>query len=115
MADTSLALADLWSRWHTLDDLDRAQAIKSNHQSGVSLRKLASFLNCSPSLLTHLLQVGQAPLEDRVLARRGELSAGHCAPRQGDGDSPHRPAPRGDCLRARIGGSAAQPSYYKVA
>ena len=74
MTYASFAIADLQSRWYTLDDLDRAQAIKSIHQSGVSLRKLASFLNCSPSLLTHLLQAGQAPLEDRVLARRGELS-----------------------------------------
>jgi DNA-binding transcriptional MerR regulator len=74
MTDTSFAVADLQSRWYTLNDLDRAQAVKSIHQSGVSLRKLASFLNCSPSLLAHLLQAGQAPLEDRVLARRGELS-----------------------------------------
>jgi len=74
MTDTSFAIADLQSRWHILHDLDRAQAIKSIHQAGVSLRKLASFLNCSSSLLTHLLQAGQARLEDRVLARRGELS-----------------------------------------
>jgi len=74
MTDTSFAIADLQSRRHNLYGLDRAQAIKSIHRSGVSLRKLASFLNCSPSLLTHLLQAGQAPLEDRVLARRGELS-----------------------------------------
>ncbi len=74
MEDTSTAIANLRSRWCNLHDLDRAQAIKVIHQSGVSLRKLASFLNCSPSLLTHLLQAGQAPLEDRVLARRGELS-----------------------------------------
>jgi hypothetical protein len=74
MTDTSFAIADLQSRWHTFNDLDRAQAIKSIYQSGMSFRKLASILNCSPSLLTHLLQAGQAPLEDRVLARRGELS-----------------------------------------
>ncbi len=74
MTDTSFAVADLQSRWCALSDLDRAQAIKSIQQSGVTLRKLASFLNCSPSLLAHLLQAGQAPLEDRVLARRGELS-----------------------------------------
>jgi DNA-binding transcriptional MerR regulator len=74
MTNASFAIADLQSRWNTLDDLDRAQAIKSIRQSGVSLRKLASFLNCSPSLLTHLLQAGQAPIEDQVLARQGELS-----------------------------------------
>src|ERR1035441_1475654 len=31
-------VADLQSRWCSLHDLDRAQAIKSIHQSGVSLR-----------------------------------------------------------------------------
>ena len=67
-------VADLQSRWYSLHDLDRAQAVKSIHQSGVSLRALSSFLNCSPSLLTHLLQAGQAPPEDCLLARRGLMS-----------------------------------------
>jgi lambda repressor-like predicted transcriptional regulator len=68
------AVADLQSRWQALHDLDRAQAIKAIHQSGMSLRNLASRLNCSPSLLTHLLQAAQAPIEDQVLARQGALS-----------------------------------------
>src|ERR1035438_878283 len=67
-------VADLQSRWYSLHDLDRAQAVKSIHQSGVSLRALSASLNCSPSLLTHLLQAGQAPLEDRLLAHQGLLS-----------------------------------------
>ena len=74
MTENSFAIVYLQSRWDTLNDLDRAQAVKDIHQSGVSLRNLASFLHCSPQLLTHLLQAGQAPLEDRVLARLGELS-----------------------------------------
>jgi lambda repressor-like predicted transcriptional regulator len=74
MADTNFAITDLQSRWHTLNDLDRAQAIKPIHQSGMSLRNLASRLNCSPSLLTHLLQAAQAPIEDQVLAGQGALS-----------------------------------------
>jgi lambda repressor-like predicted transcriptional regulator len=74
MTNTSFAIVDLQSRWHTLDDLNRAQAIKVIHQSGVSLRNLASRLNCSPSLLTHLLQAAQAPIEDQVLAGQGALS-----------------------------------------
>jgi transposase-like protein len=74
MTNASRAIADLRSRWCTLHDLDRAQAIKSIHQSGVSLRELAPLLNCSPSLLTHLLQAAQASIEDRVLARQGILS-----------------------------------------
>jgi hypothetical protein len=67
-------VADLQIRWHSLHDLDRAQAVKSIHQSGVSLRALSSFLNCSPSLLTHLLQAIQASPEDCALARRGLMS-----------------------------------------
>ena len=67
-------VADLQSRWYSLHDLDRAQAVKSIHQSGVSLRALSASLNCSPSLLTHLLQAGQAPPEDRLLAHQGLLS-----------------------------------------
>jgi lambda repressor-like predicted transcriptional regulator len=74
MADTNFAITDLQSRWHTLNDLDRAQAIKPIHQSGMSLRNLASRLNCSPSLLTHLMQAAQAPIEDQVLAGQGALS-----------------------------------------
>ena len=67
-------VADLQSRWCSLHDLDRAQAIKSIHQSGVSLRAPSSSLNCSPSLLTHLLHAGQARPEDCLLARQGMLS-----------------------------------------
>jgi lambda repressor-like predicted transcriptional regulator len=74
MTNTSFAIADLQSRWHALNDLDRAKAIKAVHQSGMSLRNLASRLNCSPSLLTHLLQAAQAPIEDQVLAGQGALS-----------------------------------------
>ena len=74
MADTNFAITYLQSRWHTLNDLDRAQAIKPIHQSGMSLRNLASRLNCSPSLLTHLMQAAQAPIEDQVLAGQGALS-----------------------------------------
>jgi lambda repressor-like predicted transcriptional regulator len=67
-------VADLQSSWCSLHDLDRAQLLKSIHQSGVSLRALSSALNCSPSLLTHLLQASQAPPEDCLLARQGLLS-----------------------------------------
>ncbi len=74
MIDTSLAVADLQTRWFTLADLDRAQEIEINHRSGVSLLELATALNCSPSLLTHLLHAGQASIEDRELARQGVLS-----------------------------------------
>jgi hypothetical protein len=70
----SSLISDLQTSWCSLHDLDRAQAVKIIHQLGVSLRELAPLLNCSPSLLSHLLQAGQAPIEDRVLARLGALS-----------------------------------------
>lgn len=70
----SSLIADLQTSWYSLHDLDRAQELKSIHQLGVSLRTLSSALNCSPSLLTHLLQAGQAPPEDCLLARQGLLS-----------------------------------------
>ena len=74
MTDTERAVADLQSRWYMLHDLDRAQAIKSLQESGMSLTELAPLLNCSPSLLSHLLRAGRAPVGARVLARRGTLS-----------------------------------------
>jgi len=52
----------------------RSFALKVIHQLGVSLRELAPLLNCSPSLLSHLLQAGQASIEDCVFARLGALS-----------------------------------------
>jgi hypothetical protein len=40
----------------------------------MSLQKLAPHLNCSPSLLSRMLQAAQAPEADRARARRGEMS-----------------------------------------
>ena len=74
MIDVSRAVADLQSRWHTLCDLDRARAVLSIYQTGMSLRELAPKLNCSPSLLSHLLRALEAAAEDRELARSGEIS-----------------------------------------
>jgi hypothetical protein len=54
LTDTSFAIADLQSHWYTLDDLDRAQAIKLIHLSGVSHRD--------------------------PFSRSGSLSASHAAP-----------------------------------
>ena len=41
----------------------------------MSLRELASHLNCFASLLSYLLRAASAPAEDRELARSGEISA----------------------------------------
>jgi transposase-like protein len=74
MTDTGSAIADLRSRWHALCDLDRARAVQSIYQAGMSLRELASHLNCSRSLLSYLLRAASAPVEDREIARSGEIS-----------------------------------------
>lgn len=74
MNDISSAVVELQCRWTNLCDLDRAQAVLSIQQEGMSLRELARQLKCSPSLLSYLLRVAQAPAEDRERARRGEMS-----------------------------------------
>src|SRR5665213_4162025 len=74
MPDVSAAISNLQSRWQKLPDLDRARAVYAIHCAGTSLRALAKELNCSPSLLRHLLTALQAPREDRLLARRGEIT-----------------------------------------
>jgi Helix-turn-helix domain len=74
MTNLSSSVAELRSRWPNLCDLDRAQAVLSIQQEGMSLRELARHLKRSPSLLSYLLRVAQAPAEDRARARRGEIS-----------------------------------------
>lgn len=74
MTDLSSAVAELQSRWPNLCDLDRAQAVLSLQQEGMTLRELAQHLKCSPSLPSYLLRASQAPVEDRARARRGEIS-----------------------------------------
>ena len=74
MTHSTSAVADLQDAWHTLHDLDRARAVYMIHQADVSLRELAKALNCSPSLLRHLLVALQAPALDRALARDNKIS-----------------------------------------
>jgi hypothetical protein len=81
MPTTSSAVADLQSHWHTLHDLDRASAVFAIHRNGASLRELAKALNCSESLLRHLLAAFQAPPADRYLARQGVISTNELARR----------------------------------
>lgn len=74
MPTSSPAIADLRARWHILTDLDRASALLPIIESGISRRDLAHDLNCSESLIRHLLQAVAAPPEDQELARRGAIS-----------------------------------------
>ena len=73
MIDSS-AVTKLQTDWHTLHDLDRARSVNTIIKSGTSLRQLAKALNCSATLLRHLLEALQAPPEDRRLAQQGEIS-----------------------------------------
>jgi transposase-like protein len=83
MTDLSSPVADLRTSWHALCDLDRARAVQSLKRAGVSLREIASQLNCSPSLLSYLLRAARAPVEDRELARLGEISTRELVHRAG--------------------------------
>lgn len=75
------AITDLHIQWHILLDLDRAEAVSTIHQAGVSLRSLAKALNCSDGLLRHLLHALQASPEDLALARLGNISTWELARR----------------------------------
>jgi hypothetical protein len=81
MNDTSPVVANLQSQWHTLTDLDRARAVSAIQRSGIQTREIAFHLNCSESLLRHLLTALQAPPEDRYLGRRGKISTNELARR----------------------------------
>jgi len=72
--EISSAVSELKSRWPNLCDLDRAQAVLCIQQQGMSLRELAPYLKCSPSLLSYLLRVAQAPAEDLARARKGDIT-----------------------------------------
>jgi hypothetical protein len=74
MIDPSPAIASLQARWHSLLDPDRALAIHPIIRSGVSQRKLAGYLNCSPSLIRRLLRCLQADPDDLELARHCQIS-----------------------------------------
>lgn len=60
-------------------------------RAGMSLRELASHLNCSASLLSYLLRAAQAPAKDRELARSGEISTRELVRRSGS--QARRPVP----------------------
>lgn len=74
MKDNSGSISTLQSKWGSLHDLDRAQRVRALHRSGTSLNKLAKAVQCSPSLLRHLLEALEAPKTDQLLARAGKLT-----------------------------------------
>jgi transposase-like protein len=68
------SIAQLQSDWFRFSDLDRASAVLTINQSGISIRKVAAQLHLSESLLRHLLQAFQAQASGRVLAQKGKIS-----------------------------------------
>jgi hypothetical protein len=75
MSEIPPIIVNLQAQWHVLLDLDRAKAIRSVLRScKISQRKLAGYLNCSESLVRHLLRAAEAAPEDRALARQGVIS-----------------------------------------
>jgi hypothetical protein len=81
MINHTRAIAILQAQWHSLQDLDRADAVLTIQQSGISLRGLAKLLNCSDWLLRHLLRAREASPEDLALARAGQISTNELARR----------------------------------
>jgi lambda repressor-like predicted transcriptional regulator len=67
-------IPELKANWINLHDLDRANAIRSIHDSGISLRQIARQLHKGESSLRRLLIALDAPVEDRLLARQGKLT-----------------------------------------
>jgi len=74
-------ITELQLQWAILQDLDRAEAVATIHQVGVSLRRRANSLNCSESLLGNLLHALEASPGDLALARLGKISTWELARR----------------------------------
>ena len=68
------AIDALRSKWQTLSDLDRSDAITPILTTGTSGRQLAAALGCSESLIRRLKQLAKASLEDRRQLRAGLMS-----------------------------------------
>src|SRR5690348_11077341 len=81
MRDPSADVAELRSQWAKLEDLDRADAVFSLYQAGISLRRLARELNCSDALLRRLIRARNASAEDRALSKEGGISTRELARR----------------------------------
>jgi hypothetical protein len=72
--ETSEEVRKLRSKWRTLADVDRAQAIKRLLGTGMSGRELAKAVDCSESLIRHLKPLVEALPEEKQLARLGKIS-----------------------------------------
>lgn len=69
-----LTIEQLRAEWKDFHDLDRAEAVRSIHDSGPSIREIGRQLHVSDSGLCRLLVALDAPVEDKLLARKGEIT-----------------------------------------
>ena len=74
MCDLTEAIRNLQEQWQFLRDIDRATMLFEIHSCGCSIQSLATAMNCSASLLRHLLRTLGASSEDLELARSGQIS-----------------------------------------
>ena len=73
---------ELRARWESLHDLDRAEAVRGIHETGKSIRSIATELGYrSEAHLRTLLKAAKAPLADRILAREGKITMSELAQR----------------------------------
>jgi AraC-like DNA-binding protein len=68
-------VSELRAQWNSLHELDRAEAVKKIHETGVSIRSIARQVGfCSESYLRMILDAAKADSSDCALARRGEIN-----------------------------------------
>ena len=70
----ALTIERLQAEWRNLHDLDRAEAVRALHNSGPSIREIGRQLHVSDSGLCRLLVALDAPVEDKLRARNGEIT-----------------------------------------
>jgi len=65
---------NLKQNWDQLSGVDRAHAVCTINQSGMSIRGIARRLQCGESSLRRLLKALDAPAADLAAARKGKIS-----------------------------------------
>lgn len=69
-----LTVEQLRCEWINLHDLDRAAAVRAINKAGLPIRQIATQLHKPESGLRRLLVALDAPAEDKMLARKGEIT-----------------------------------------
>ena len=77
MTISSSAVADLQAHWFKLSDLDRARAVFSIKQSGISIRNIARQLHLSESLLRTCPETNEGTMEGICCGLFESITYGH--------------------------------------